>query len=93
MYISRVLIENVRCFEKLELEFDLSGNSPPWAMIVGDNATGKTTLLRCIAIGLCDESSAASLLKESEEGYNRRRGKKDAEIDIMISDPQEPDKT
>lgn len=91
MYVSRVLIQNVRCFEEIELKFDLSGNSPPWAMIVGDNATGKTTLLRCIAIGLCDESSAASLLKESEEGYNRRGGKNDAEIVITLTDPQAPE--
>lgn len=88
MYISRVLIQNIRCFEKLELQFDLRGEFPPWAMIVGDNATEKTTLLRCIALGLCDESSAASLLKESEEGYNRRGDKTNAEIVITLIDPQ-----
>lgn len=88
MYISRVLIENVRCFENIELQFDLEGDSPPWAMIVGDNATGKTTLLRCIALGLCDESGAASLLKESEEGYNRRGSRKNAKIEVELKDSQ-----
>lgn len=92
MYISRVLVKNVRCFEELEIKFDLNSSSPPWAMIVGDNATGKTTLLRCIAIGLCDESSAASLLKETEEGYNRRGAKEPAEIIIRLSDPHESEK-
>jgi energy-coupling factor transporter ATP-binding protein EcfA2 len=49
---------------------------PPWTVVVGDNAAGKTTLLRSIAIGLCDESSAAGLLKESDSGYVRFGGKK-----------------
>ncbi len=40
--------------------------------LLGDNTTGKTTLLRSIAIGLCDASSAAGLLRESETGYIRR---------------------
>jgi len=72
MYISRVKIEKIRCFDDIEILFDLKGEKSPWTMIVGDNATGKTSLLRSIAIGLCDESSAAGLLKESEEGYIRR---------------------
>ena len=30
--------------------------------LVGRNGTGKTTLLRCIAMCLCDETSASGLL-------------------------------
>ncbi len=72
LYIKRVYLKHIRCFEKLTIEFDLSGDNPPWTVILGDNATGKTALLRSIAIGLCDESSAAGLMKESDEGYVRR---------------------
>lgn len=91
MYISRVQIENVRCFTNIELSFDLEGDTPPWTMIVGDNATGKTALLRSIAIGLCDESSAAGLLKESEEGYIRRgKEEKAAIITIDLRDKKNP---
>lgn len=71
MYIKKIILKNIRCFEEFELEFDLSGKNPGWTVIVGDNASGKTTLLRSIAIGLCDESSAAGLLKESDTGYVR----------------------
>ena len=76
----------MRCFEFIDLEFDLSGSFPPWTILVGDNAAGKTTLLRSIAIGLCDESSAAGLLKESDTGYIRR-GEKEAEIVIEFASP------
>lgn len=65
LYLKKVTIENVRCFEKLE--FDLTapeGEPRMWGVVFGDNGVGKTTLLRSIAMGLCDEASAAGLLRE-----------------------------
>ena len=85
MYVSRVHLTDIRCFADLDLRFDVSGSAVPWNVIVGDNATGKTALLRSIALGLCDESSAAGLMKESEEGYIRR-DKKRGEILINLVD-------
>ncbi len=72
MYLSRIRLQNVRCFESLDLRLDLSKEPTPLSVVVGDNATGKTTLMRSIAMGLCDEASAAGLMKESDEGYIRR---------------------
>jgi hypothetical protein len=85
MYISKITLQDVRCFAELEIEFDLSGKTPGMNMIVGDNATGKTALLRSIAMGMCDESSAAGLMKESEEGYIRQ-GEEGAKITIDLID-------
>lgn len=84
LFIKRVTLKNVRCFQSVDLEFDLSDDDPPWTVLIGDNAAGKTTLLRSIAIGLCDQSSAAGLLKESDTGYIRR-GEKQAEITIEFA--------
>ena len=72
MYLSRIRLRNVRCFESLDLRLGVSTELIPLSVIVGDNATGKTALMRSIAIGLCDEASAAGLMKESDEGYIRR---------------------
>lgn len=72
MYLSRIRLRNVRCFESLDLRLDVSTEPVAWTVIAGDNSTGKTALLRSIAIGLCDEASAAGLMKESDEGYIRR---------------------
>ncbi len=76
MYLSRIRLRNIRCFESLDLRLDVATGPTPWCVIVGDNATGKTALLRSIAIGLCDEASAAGLMKESDEGYIRRNCRK-----------------
>lgn len=83
MYIKKIFLKNIRCFKDMEISYDLSGDAPPWTVIVGDNAAGKTTLLRSIAIGLCDESNAAGLMKESDSGYVRY-GKKIREGSIII---------
>ena len=68
MYITGIRLKHIRGFEKLNL--DLSGSSPRAArprmrtVIIGENGTCKTTLLRCIAIGLCDKKDASGLLPE-----------------------------
>ena len=86
MRLTRVRLKNVRCFKDIELALSEPGNTANWTAILGDNATGKSTLLRTIAMGLCDESSAAGLMKESDEGYVRR-GATEAEITICLYDP------
>ena len=85
LYMSRVSIRNVRCFKNIDVKFSSASTRVPWTMVLGDNSTGKTTLLRCIAMGLCDESSAAGLLRESNEGLIRRKAKS-ATISIYLAD-------
>lgn len=51
VYFASLTIENIKCFKKKET-IDLSdGNGKPamWTVILGNNNTGKTTLLRCLA--------------------------------------------
>jgi len=61
MYLKKITLKNIRCFKKFEMTFDKKGES---ALILGDNGDGKSTLLKSLAIGLCDESSAAGLHRE-----------------------------
>lgn len=86
MYIEQVQIKNIRCFENLQLTFCPGKSRPKLTAILGDNATGKTTLLKALAMGLCDESSAASLMKEADAGYVRR-GKSQGSIRIILRRP------
>ena len=71
LYVSKVELKNFRCFEDVTIEADVGGAVAPWTLLTGDNASGKTTLLKAIALGLCDRSSAAGLLRESDSGYIR----------------------
>lgn len=65
MYISRIRLENVRGFRELEIDFSGGGQAPPRrTVIIGRNGTCKTSVLRAIALGLCDLSDANALLSE-----------------------------
>jgi predicted ATP-binding protein involved in virulence len=51
MYFTELTLENIRCFgprQTLKLT-DADGRPAMWTVILGENGTGKTTLLRCAA--------------------------------------------
>lgn len=78
MYLSKVYIKNIRCFKEITVSFDRNMRPCTWNVILGDNSSGKTCFLRCLAIGLCDEVSAAALMKELYGSFIRdgeNRGK------------------
>jgi hypothetical protein len=89
LYIKRVQLDNIRCFESLDLQLRRAGAS---ALFLGDNGDGKSTVLRCIAMGLCDDSSAAALFRELSGTFIRHSAGKGAEGSIRI-DMEEEDGT
>jgi len=83
-YISYVKLLNIRCFSQLELNFDKVDNPTLWTVFLGDNSTGKSTLLRSLAIGICDQSSATALIKKS--GSFLKHGESNGEVKITLKD-------
>lgn len=63
MYLTRIKIKNVRAIRELDLPFRKS-NLPLQSVLIGKNSTCKTSVLRCIALGLCDRGQATALLSE-----------------------------
>lgn len=84
MYIKRIYLKNIRCFKELSLELTCPAEDCRWTMIFGPNGVGKTTILRSIAIGLSDETSASGMLSELT-GSMVRHGCKYGEIQIKLS--------
>lgn len=70
MYIKRINLKQIRCFDEIEIDFS-SGNLS--ALLLGDNGDGKSTILRSIAMGLCDQSSTAALFRELPGEFIRRK--------------------
>ncbi len=76
MYITKIHLEDIRCFEEASIDLGRNGNS---LLIAGNNGNGKSAILRSLAMGLCDKASAGSLLREllgdfirKEEGKDKR---------------------
>lgn len=87
LLIERIRLENVRCFSHIELSFGGENATSLWNMIVGDNSSGKSTLLRCIALGLCHERHCLSLLTKLP-GRFIRQGATQAEIQLTLWSPE-----
>ena len=80
MKINRLRLKNIRCFEDLTLE--LGGES---ALVIGDNGDGKSTVLRSIAMGLCDDSSASALFRDLY-GDSVRQSADEGTIEVELED-------
>lgn len=98
MYIVQIRCHNVRGFRELKLDFadtrEKRASLYPRrrTLIVGKNGTCKTTLLRCVALGLCDEHDATALLAED---IGNQIGEYDdhATIELDVYDPERGSKT
>lgn len=63
MYLRALTLTNIRGFADLKLDFtDEKGGARLWTTIIGKNGTGKTSLLRSIAIGLASIPDANAML-------------------------------
>lgn len=78
MKIERLFLKNIRCFDELELKFE--GRS---ALIIGDNGDGKSTVIRSLAMSLCDDSSASALFRDLH-GETIRRGHEAGRIEVDL---------
>jgi ABC-type cobalamin/Fe3+-siderophores transport system ATPase subunit len=85
LQIVELELSNIRCFEKLNINLESDKTPIQSAMILGDNAAGKTTLLRSMALGLCNESDATALMR-SLNGKILRQDTKEGYIKIKLRD-------
>ena len=76
MYISKISLQNIRGLR--ELSIDCRNEQ---TLILGKNGTGKTTLLRAVALGLCQRNDAYTLLLEPS-GEFITAGQSQAEISL-----------
>jgi len=66
MWIKELHLENIKCFETLKLKLS-KGNSPFfWVTLVGENGTGKSTILQALALLLAGPEGAIQLLPRPE---------------------------
>lgn len=62
MYLRELSLRNIRCFADLHLTFPEPRDDGNWCVILGENGTGKSTILRAVALALANERAANRLL-------------------------------
>lgn len=82
LYITQLSLRDIRCFERLDIKFE---NPRQSIVIIGDNGDGKSTVLRSLAMGICDQSSASALFRELHGEHVRAGSKKgEGKIEIIL---------
>ena len=64
MYIRSVRLENVRAIKEMDLPLGPTAETSGHKLIIGQNGTGKSTILRSIVLGLASDAEATTLLTE-----------------------------
>jgi predicted ATP-binding protein involved in virulence len=84
MFLKKLVIDNVRSMEHLELDF-LAGDGTPrqWTLLLGENGAGKTTILRAIALALAGSDALPEILVNSEDWV--RHGSETASITLDLT--------
>lgn len=85
MYVTKLEIKNIKCFDELSIDFHSAGDATNWVLILGDNGLGKTTILRSIAMSLC---GTTNLLDETD-GEWLRVGTRHGEIRLEVKPSNE----
>ncbi len=71
MYIGKVRLRNIRGFEALDFDLQRTDSSfAGWTVFTGDNGSGKSALLRAMALALAGRDTARSL-QPSLQGWIR----------------------
>ena len=64
MYVRRVHLKNICGLRDIDLHLTDGEQTPTSTLIIGKNGTGKSSVLRSIALGLASEAEAIALLAE-----------------------------
>jgi predicted ATPase len=83
--VDRVVIRNIRGIE--ELEFDAAPPATeraPWLMLLGENGTGKSTILQSVALALMGDARRARLKLEPSDYL--RTGERRGSIEVYLGD-------
>jgi energy-coupling factor transporter ATP-binding protein EcfA2 len=83
VYLTSFTARGIKCFENTTLNFPSSSNEnyAGWNVILGANATGKTTLLQAMAATLVGTSSAMRLMSPAKWV---RRGEKHGSFEVKF---------
>jgi len=88
MYLKSVQIQDIKCFESVNLDFCHPDGQPKrWNVILGENGTGKSTLLQAIALALMGPDPANRL--QRPDGWvrtGRHWGKVIAKVQYTLGD-------
>lgn len=93
--IEQIRINDVKAIESLKLDLTGTGaGSSTWLMLLGENATGKSTVLQCLALTLIGAEYFAQLVRDREvhPGKYVRHGCERGDVEVKLNGFSHPHK-
>lgn len=79
MFLKSIHLKNFKCFDDIELSFaEEDGAIRKWTLLLGENGTGKSALLKAIALVTRDKDALFELLTDPDDWI--RHGEKECTI-------------
>ncbi len=74
MFLQSIRLKNFQCFDDLDLTFaEDDGTIRPWIVLLGENGTGKSTILKAIALVTGGSDALGDLLEEPSDWIRYRK--------------------
>ncbi|MDO5971428.1 AAA family ATPase [Flavivirga aquimarina] len=96
-WITKVKIKNFKIIEDLELEFSSTDTTnkikdfkEPWMALLGENGTGKSTVLQAIALTLAGEERLNRLNLNASKFVNRNTNEDSGWVKVYLNDRKTP---
>lgn len=80
MFVRRLTLRNVKCFEEISLDFPRTEHGGGWYVILGENGTGKSTLLQSVALAMAGPRTAGRLLENPDSWVRARCSVAECEV-------------
>lgn len=81
MYLEHLKLKNLRRCRELELDFTRDGKPRMWTVLIGENGTGKTSILQAIALAAAGTRQASGLAGSNLQHLRDRRTERMLEIE------------
>jgi uncharacterized protein (TIGR02646 family) len=88
-WIERIVLTNFRPIRSLSLDFSLSASgNGPWTVLLGENGTGKTSILQALALVFMGQEQRGRLMPDASR--NLRQGARDGSVQVYFTGSTEP---
>lgn len=89
MYLNKIRINNIRSIVDFEMSFD---KPQGWHVIIGDNGTGKSTIVRAISLGIIGPNDSRALRLNLNDWVRRNEEEKTGTIVLTVQKSNEDSK-
>jgi hypothetical protein len=91
MYVKKLRLQNIKCFEELVLDFRArDGSYAGWNVILGENGRGKSTILRSIALTALSQNDAVVAARQHAGHFVRQgaQGASQVAAGLLFHEPE-----